>query len=91
MPQKRFEMSPPHLSASLIMRAISSADKANVISLLSSCHSIRKVESITGKVKLTVGRIYQELEINRIIKEAGHPYSFQLTRGGLPIKLPLTN
>ena len=47
------------------MKAISSADKANVISLLLSGHSIRKVESITGLGKWTVCRIYQELEMDK--------------------------
>ena len=55
----------PHISASLTMKVISSADKINVISLLSLCHSIRKVESITGLVESTVGRIYLELEIDK--------------------------
>ena len=45
------------------MKAISSANKANVISSLSG-HSIRKVEFITGLGKPTVGRIYQELEMD---------------------------
>ena len=53
------------LSVSLTMKAISSADKANVISLLLSGHSIRKVESITGLGKSTVGRIYQELKMDK--------------------------
>ena len=47
------------------MKAISSADKANVISLLLSGHSIRKVESIRGLGKSTVGRMYQELEMDK--------------------------
>ena len=46
------------------MKAISSADKANVISLLLSDYSIRKIETITGLGKPTVGRIYQELEMD---------------------------
>ena len=47
------------------MKAISSADKANAISLLLSDYSIRKVESITGLGKSTVDRIYQELEMDK--------------------------
>ena len=47
------------------MKANSSTDKANVISLLLSGYSIRKVESITGLGKSTVGRIYQELEMDK--------------------------
>ena len=47
------------------MKAISSANKANVISLFLSEHSIRKVESITGLGKSNVARIYQELEMNK--------------------------
>ena len=54
------------------MKAISSADKANLISLFLSDHSIRKVESITGIGKPTVGRIYQELEMDMDYKE-GRP------------------
>ena len=54
----------PQLSVSLTMKAISSADKAYVISLLLSDHSIRKVGSITGLGKPTVGRIYQGLEMD---------------------------
>ena len=53
----------PHLSLSLTMKA-SSAAKANVISLLLSGHSM-KVESITGLEKSVVGRIYQELEMDK--------------------------
>jgi DNA invertase Pin-like site-specific DNA recombinase len=49
-------------------KAISSADKANVISLLLSGHSIRKVESITGLGKSTVGWIYQELDKEKTIQ-----------------------
>ena len=48
----------PHLSISLTMKAISSPNKANVISVLLSGHSIRKVESITDLGKSIVGRIY---------------------------------
>ena len=55
------------------MKAFSSADKSNVISLLLSCHSIRKVESITGLGKSTVGRIYQELEMNKENYKGGRP------------------
>jgi transposase len=47
------------------MKAISSADKVNGISLLLSGHSIRKVESITGLGKSTVGRIYQQVEMDK--------------------------
>jgi transposase len=38
------------------MKDISSADKANVISPLLSGHSIKKLESIAGLGKSTVGR-----------------------------------
>ena len=55
------------------MKAISSADKANVSSLLLSGHSIRKVESITGLGKSNVGRIYQELEIDKENHEGDRP------------------
>ena len=50
-----------HLSVSLIIKAISSADK---VSLLLSGHFIKKVESITGLGKSTVGRICQELKLD---------------------------
>src|SRR3979490_357419 len=43
------------------------------ISLLLSGHSIRKVESITGLGKSTVGRIYQELEMDKENKKGGRP------------------
>ena len=52
------------------MKVISSAD---IISLLLSGHSIRKVESITGLGKSTVGRIYQELEIDKENHKGGKP------------------
>jgi transposase len=55
------------------MKAISSADKANVISLLLSGHSIRKAESITSLGKSTVGRIYQELEMDKENHKGGRP------------------
>ena len=55
---------PPYLSTSLTITAIFSTDKANVISLLLSGHSIRKVESITG-LGSTVGGIYQKLEMDK--------------------------
>jgi transposase len=61
------------------MKAISSADKANVISLLLSGHSIRKVESITGLGKSTVGRIYQELEMDKENYKGGRPSKLSLT------------
>ena len=62
------------------MKAISSAYNANVISLLLSDHSIRKVESITGLGKPTVGRIYQELE-----------WDMENYKGGRPSKLSPTD
>ena len=61
------------------MNAISSANKANVISLLLSGHSIRKVESITGLGKSTVGRIYQELEMDKENYKGGRPSKLSLT------------
>ena len=61
------------------MKAMSSADKANVISLLLSGHSIRKVESITGLGKSTMGRIYQELEMDKENHKGGRPSKLSLT------------
>jgi transposase len=55
------------------MKAMSSADKANVSSLLLSGHSIRKVESITGLGKSTVCRIHQELEMDKENHKGGQP------------------
>ena len=55
------------------MKAISSTDKANAISLLLSGDSIRKVESIAGLGKLTVGRIYQEPEMDKENYKGGRP------------------
>ena len=52
------------------MKAISSADKANAISLLLSGHSIRKV---TGRGKSNMGRIYQELEMDKENHKGGRP------------------
>ena len=65
-----------NLSVSLTMKAISSADKANIISLLLLDHS-RKVESITGLGKLIVGRIFG-MDIENY-------------KGGRSSKLSLTN
>ena len=61
------------------MKAISSADKVNVISLLLSGHSIRSVESITGLGKSTVGRIDQELEMDMENYKGGRPSKFSTT------------
>jgi transposase len=55
------------------MRAISSADRQNVISLLLSSHSIRKVASITGISKSTVGSISQGLQISNRNNKEGRP------------------
>ena len=62
-----------HLSASLTMKANSSTDKANVISLLLLRSSIRKVESITSLGKSTMHRIYQELEMDKENYKGGRP------------------
>ena len=74
-----------HLSASLTMKAISSADKANIISLLSSDHSI---SLLAQGSQLWVAYARNWKWTKKTIKEAA---SLQLTRGGLPIKLPLAN
>ena len=72
---KRFEQSQSTLSVSLTMKAIST-DKANVISLLLSGYSIRKVESITGLGNSTVSRIYQELEMDKENYKGGKDWQF---------------
>ena len=55
------------------MKVISSVDKANIISLLLSGHSGRKLKSITGLGKPNVGRIYQELEMDKENHKKGRP------------------
>ena len=64
----------PHLSVSLTRKAISSADKANIFSFLLSHHSLRKVKSIAGLGKSTVGRIYQELEMDKGNHKGDNPF-----------------
>jgi transposase len=83
------------------MKAMSSADKANVISLLLSGYSIRKVESITCLGKSTVGRIYQELEMDKENHKGGRPSKLsptderriinQITTGRLDSAVQATN
>ena len=64
------------------MKAISSADEANVISLLLSGHFIRKVELITGPGKSIVSRIYQELEMDKENHKGGRPSMLSATDQG---------
>ena len=73
------------------MKAISSADKANVISLLLSDYSIRKVESITGLEKPTVSRIYQELEMDMENHKGGRPSKLSPTNQRRIVNLITTN
>ena len=74
-----FECHNPHLCVSLTMKAISSTEKVNVISILLSGHSIRKVESITGLGQSTVVRICQELEMDKENYKGGSPSELSLT------------
>ena len=57
----------------ITMKSISVARQQNVISLLLSGHSIRKVASITGLGKSTVGEISQKLEMDKENHPGGHP------------------
>ena len=72
--QKVWVVTLPHLFPSFTMKAISSADKAKVISLCLSGHSIRKVESITGLGKWNVGRICQQLEMDKKNNKKDRPF-----------------
>ena len=74
-----FELSQSTFICFFDHEAISSADKVNVISLLLSGHSIRKVESITGLGKSTVGRICQELKMNKENYKGGRSSKLSLT------------
>ena len=70
-------------------------------SLLLSGHSIRKLESITGLGKSTVGRIYQELEMDKENHKGGRPFKLsptdqrriinQITTGRLDNAVQATN
>ena len=73
------------------MKAISSADEANDISLLLSDHSIKNVESIRGPGKSTVGRIYQELEMDKENYTGGRPAKLSPTDHRRIVKSSLAN
>ena len=55
------------------MKAISTANRASVISLLDQGYSVRNIERRTGLGKSTVGRIKKEMDLDKENNVGGRP------------------